>query len=275
MKHLLGAVRLRLMQQLMKNDIDNSVTTNDLEPESEDTLFIEIENFEGPLDLLSYLVKKNKFNILDIPINELINQYIIYLDSIKKQKIDIISDYLLMLSELIEIKSKMLLPRSKRSDEEVDENNLRKKLAEKLKTYKTFRKMALKFQNIAENKPPIAKASTEHLFDKEDDNDVDFLVAPTVSDLVGCYKNIVERNSYDESIKFRKEKFSVNNRKIKISNAIYKSKNNKKLEFKDLYENKEGRAGVVVSFLAILDMVKENIVDVNIKDGKVFVENKF
>ena len=261
------------MQQLKNNEADKTAVGHDLAYIPDNPLHVEVDSFEGPLDLLSYLVKKNNFNILNIPINVLTKQYIIYLDSMEKQKIEVISNYLLMLSELIEIKSQMLLPRSKRSDEEVDEDDLRKKLVERLRTYKIFKEIALKLQCIAANKPPIAKASTEHLI--EDGDEVDFLVQPTITDLVGCYRDILERNSYEEPIELKKEKFSVNSRKVKISNVMYKNNNNEQIKFNEFFNKEEGRSGVVVSFLALLDMTKENLIDLNVIEKQLLVRKSF
>ncbi len=211
-----------------------------------------IGDFEGPLDLLLHLIKKSKMEILDIEISDITNKYLKYIESMKELNLDIASEYLIMASELIEIKSKKLLPYTEDSNES-DEENPENILKERLLEYQKYKQSTDIFRNLEENRslyytkmPEKLNLYTEQKL--ENDGSV------TVYDLLDAFKKLLERQEFNKPLntKITKKELSVRERIDKIRSILNIKK---KINFIDLFDD-FNKSYVVVTFLSILEMTK-------------------
>jgi len=216
---------------------------------------IKINEFEGPLDLLLHLIKQSNIDIYDIEISTITKQYLDYINKMEELNINVASSYIVMAAELMEIKSKSLLPKKEEEEEETDEEVVSKEnLINKLIEYKRYKEMAPSFKELEENRQNIYIKSPEkikNLFDepilKNDDT--------TVDDLVEAFKKFLERKNYEKPIttKITNKEYSVKERKHNIRNIL---KEKKKVIFTELFE--ENNTGfIIVTFLSVLEMTKE------------------
>ncbi len=210
-----------------------------------------INEFEGPLDLLLHLIKINEMDIMDIQIEEITKQYVDYLESQEKLNIEIASEYLVMASELIEIKSKLLLPNEKvEEDEEVIDP--REELIQSLLEYEAYKKLSYVLEEKGENRSYIYTKLPENI--NKYAEDVDISNEGEIDDLINAFKLFLDRKSKSKPLKTRVtvKEISVSSRCIDIRNRLKKSK---KISFFSLFpvDNKEY---VVATFLAILEMCK-------------------
>lgn len=210
-----------------------------------------INEFEGPLDLLLHLIKINEMDIMDIQIEEITKQYVDYLESQEKLNIEIASEYLVMASELIEIKSKLLLPNEKvEEDEEVIDP--REELIQSLLEYEAYKKLSYVLEEKGENRSYIYTKLPENI--NKYAEDIDISNEGEIDDLINAFKLFLDRKSKSKPLKTRVtvKEISVSSRCIDIRNRL---KKNKKISFFSLFpvDNKEY---VVATFLAILEMCK-------------------
>ena len=224
-----------------------------------------IGDFEGPLDLLLHLIKKSKMEIFDIEISEITNQYLNYIKSMTDMNLDIASEYLVMASELIEMKSKKLLPKSeeKEEDEEVEDPEV--VLKRRLVEYQKYKESTNVFRDLEKNrssyytKAPesLKKYSLEKL---ENDGSVD------VYDLLDAFQKLLERQEFNKpkNTKIARKELSVKERIVKIRDIL---RVNKRVNFVELFDD-FSKPYVVVSFLSVLEMVKSR--EINIKQDNNF-----
>ena len=214
---------------------------------------IKINEFEGPLDLLLHLIKQSNIDIYDIEISEITKQYLDYINKMEELNINVASSYIVMAAELMEIKSKSLLPKKEEVEEEeevVSKENLINKLIE----YKKYKEMTDSFKELETNRQSIYIKSPEKLKNyldetivKNDDTSID--------DLVEAFKNFLDRKNLEKPIttKITNKEYSVKERKYNIKNIL---REKKKVLFTDLFE--ENNTGfIIVTFLSILEMTKE------------------
>ena len=234
---------------------------------------IKITDFEGPLDLLLHLIKENNIDIYDISIDEITHQYLDYINKMQELNINVASSYLVMAAELMEIKSKSLLPNQNKEEnsdnEEVSKDNLIKKLIE----YKKYKEVTKEFKELEELRQEIyIKAPesvndyiTEHIYKNDD---------VSVSDLVLAFKKFLERKEMEKplSTKVTNREYSVRERK---SNILKLLKDKKKMEFTELFDE-YNKSYVVVTFLSILEMTKEETINLKQEHnfGQIFIELK-
>lgn len=226
-----------------------------------ETNFI-INDFEGPLDLLLHLIKTSKMNIYDIKIEEITKQYVDYIEKMKDMNLTIASEYLVMASELIELKSKMLLPRT---EEETEEEDPREELVNRLLEYQKYKDMINTFKDLeTERKDFYTKEPINYkeLSDTEIMNDGSI----SVDDLVKALSKFLMRKEAEKPIstKITKKEISVSDRTRDIRQILNKKK---KVSFFDLFEIKT-KEYVVVTFLSILEMAK-------LGEIKIIQENNF
>lgn len=226
-----------------------------------ETNFI-INDFEGPLDLLLHLIKTSKMNIYDIKIEEITKQYVDYIEKMKDMNLTIASEYLVMASELIELKSKMLLPRT---EEETEEEDPREELVNRLLEYQKYKDMINTFKDLeTERKDFYTKEPINYkeLSDTEIINDGSI----SVDDLVKALSKFLMRKEAEKPIstKITKKEISVSDRTRDIRQILNKKK---KVSFFDLFEIKT-KEYVVVTFLSILEMAK-------LGEIKIIQENNF
>ncbi len=223
-----------------------------------------IGDFEGPLDLLLHLIKKSKMEIFDIEISKITEEYIKYIDSMKELNLDIASEYLVMASELIEIKSKKLLPIKEEKEDEEDinpEEELKRRLIE----YKKYKESTEVFRNLEEKRSYYYTKSPENMkkysLEKlENDGNV------SLFDLLDAFQKLLERReaSKPRNTKIARKEMSVKERVVKIRDIL---RVKKKVSFIELFDD-FSKPYVVVTFLSVLEMVKGR--EINIKQDNNF-----
>lgn len=213
-----------------------------------ETKFI-INDFEGPLDLLLHLIKTSKMDIYDISVEEITRQYINFIKSQEEMNLTVASEYLVMASELIELKSKMLLPRN----EEEEEEDPREELVNRLIEYQKYKDMISSFKELEKERKDIFTKDPVN-FNELSDTTIENDGSITLDDLVNALSKFLERKELEKPIstKITKKEISVQDRTRDIRNILSKKK---KVSFFDLFEIKT-REYVVVTFLSILEMAK-------------------
>ena len=225
---------------------------------------VKIDAFEGPLDLLLHLIKESKVDIWDIKIVDITSQYLNYIQAMEKLNLNIASEYLVMASELIEMKSKMLLPRVNEG-EEVEEEDPREVLIKRLVEYQKYKDMTKSFKELESIRHEFYTKAPESLKDYVEEgtvvsNDV------TLDDLMLAFQKFLERKKASQplSTTVTKKEITVEERRKSIR-SILKKKG--KVDFFELFEvvTKEY---IVVTFLAILEMARKS-------ELKIYQENDF
>ncbi len=207
--------------------------------------------FEGPLDLLLYLIKRQNLDILNIPIARITEQYIVYVDMMQGLRLELAAEYLLMAAMLAEIKSRMLLPRPPLIAEEDDP---RAELVRRLQEYERFKQAS----DQLDARPQLGRdvfhalamvTLTEHARPQ-----------PTVSldELLHAFRDLMQRAVMFTHHHIRREPLSVRER---MSQVLSQLRGDKFVEFSTLFNISDGRSGVVVTFLALLELVKESLID--------------
>lgn len=215
---------------------------------------VTIDNFDGPLDLLLHLIKENDIDIYDIKIEEVTKQYLDYIKAMKDLNLSIASEYLVMASELIEMKSKMLLPKKKEELEDDYEEDPREVLIERLLQYKRYKEVTSEFKDLELTRKLVFTKEADDLsrYAKDEGNTEGI----GVSDLIEAFNNLMQKKLLDMPLatKITKKELSVSERVVKIRSIL---KNKKKVNFEELFEVAT-KEEVIVNFLSILEMVKKN-----------------
>lgn len=226
------------------------------------SLNIKIENFEGPFDLLLHLIKKNKMDISDIKIYEITNQYLEYIHTMEEMDLEITSEFIVIAATLIEIKSKLLLPKQKDDESAVDldEKDPEKELIEKLIQYKKFKNAALFLKEREQGAGRIFSKKPEIIEEKKKNvNPKDFLEGVSILKLYEIYNNLITtyRNKINISNVINKE---IPVDKFKIEDKMEYLKENiqigKKVLFSDIINECTSKIEAVVTFLALLELMK-------------------
>ena len=211
-----------------------------------------LEAFEGPLDLLLYLIKRQNLNILDIPVTEITQPYIDYINLMEEIKLELAGEYLLMAAMLAEIKSRMLLPRP---EVEEDEEDPRAELVRRLQEYERFKMAAEDLDAIPRLERDIVIANVE----APEKSVVIKLPDVTLKELLIAFHDVLKRVEMNSELHFEKETLSVKQRMLEIINRIQVKKF---IDFVDLFNINEGRLGIAVTFLAILELLKDATIEV-------------
>ena len=216
-----------------------------------DALEVFLEAFEGPLDLLLYLIKRQNIDILDIPIFDITKQYVSYIEMMQVMRIDIAAEYLVMAAMLAEIKSRMLLPRPSEADEEDDP---RAELIRRLQEYERFKQAAEDIDELPrmERDIFIAKAALPELHHDRPLPEID------LRELLLAFKDAMARADMYTHHQIQREALSVRER---MSRVLSKINADGFTDYTTLFTVEEGRRGVVVTLLAILELVKEQLID--------------
>ena len=231
---------------------------------------IKIENFEGPLDLLLYFIKRDKIDIYDIPITQITNEYISVIDEAKKLDVSIAGEFLFMASMLLRIKTQMLLPRQI-NDESLDIEDPRIDLVAQILEYKKYKSIANKLKNLHfENKDSFFRNSSKVVYDQSP-NASDFLNEVTLYDISKIFKDAVNNAPTQDSFEIFRETVSLKDQQDFI---LQQFNNDKILSLKNLVKKLETKLEIIVTFLALLEMIKrseiicsqkENFEDIEIK----------
>lgn len=216
---------------------------------------IKLDIFEGPLDLLLYLIKKNEIDIYNIPVALITEQYLQYLKIIKSLNLDMAGEYLVMASTLIHIKSKMLLPADDEPSDEETEEDPRAELVRQLLEYQAFKEAASELEKrpLLERDVFTRKASLEEIVDKPADDDSDDLIEVNVFELIEAFHRVVSRIDKKELLEIDLEKMSITDIINDVMERLTREKN---LTFEELLGEKMDRRRIVYTFLAILELIK-------------------
>jgi segregation and condensation protein A len=218
-----------------------------------DALEVFLEAFEGPLDLLLYLIRKQNFNILDIPLAAVTLQYLEYIEQIRQRNLELAADYLLMAAMLIEIKSRMLLPAKKVEGEE-ELLDPRAELVRRLLEYEQIKLAAFQLDTL----PQVGRdfVRTQVYIDQTVVTrfpDVD------IADLQAAWNDLLRRAKLTEKHTITREQLSVREHMTQILRRL---QNAKFIEFQDLFETSRGVPVVVVNFIALLELAKETLIEI-------------
>ncbi len=218
-----------------------------------DALEVILEAFSGPLDLLLYLIKRQNIDILNIPIAKVTHQYMEYIELMQAMKLELVAEYLLMAAMLAEIKSRMLLPRP---IEDSDEDDPRSELIRRLQEYEQFKQAAADIDGLPreERDFQLVKADVPEIQKEKPEPDI------KLKELLLAFQAVIIRADLQCSHHIQKEGLSVRERMSSVLGKINEA--NGFVEFNSLFTLAEGRSGLVVSFLAILELLKEHLIDV-------------
>lgn len=229
---------------------------------------ITLDSFEGPLSLLCHLIEKNKIDIYDIPIAEVTDQYIEVINSSAIKDMDIMSEFLVMAAELLEIKSKMLLPKPKTEEEE--EIDPRDELVAKLIEYKKFKNITETFKSKEdEAKQVLFKEADEVIakLKKEDTSTLeDFLDGVSLEDIFRAYEEVISRRSLKvdrvrSSFKsVEKDIYTIEDKMAYIGDLLIL---NPRVQFGQIFKYDAPKAEIVVTFLALLELIKNKTVRIS------------
>ncbi len=212
-----------------------------------------LEAFEGPLDLLLYLIRRQNLDILEIDVSRITEQYMQYVELMDAMQFELAAEYLLMAAVLAEIKSRMLLPRS--SEVEDDEEDPRAQLIRRLQEYERFKKAAEDIEELPrmERDTWTGSANPPELNRSRPDPDVD------MRELLVALGEVLRRADMYESHHIQREALSTRER---MSEVLEKLSGQQFVPFVALFSAREGRLGVVVTFLAVMELIKESLVEI-------------
>jgi len=216
-----------------------------------DALEVFLEAFEGPLDLLLYLIKRQNLDILNIPIAHITEQYMEYVELMKGVNLELAAEYLVMAAMLAEIKSRVLLPRPKLDEDEVDP---KADLIRRLQEYERFKKAAMDIDELPRMGRDIfqAEVQTPELHINKPTPQVDML------EVMLALKDVMQRAKMFTSHQIQREALST---REKMSKVLMILSADNFTDFVSLFDVEEGKAGIVVTFLAIMELTKESLVE--------------
>lgn len=242
---------------------------------TEGKLEFKINEFEGPLDLLLHLIDKNKFNIFDIPIVEITEQYLEYVNQMQEANLDVMSEFLVMAATLISIKAKMLLPKEEEKDDE--EEDPRAELVRRLLEYKMYKyasyelkDMELDAEKAYYKNPSIPQEIKDY---KEEIDPADVIGDVTLAKLNEIF-NQVMRRTVDRVDPIRSKFGTIEKEEVRIEDKMEEIRTSirglKGINFRTLLEVQASRINIIVTFLAILELMK--VGDITIKQDQIFGE---
>jgi len=212
-----------------------------------------LEAFAGPLDLLLYLIKRQNLDILDIPIAEITRQYVHYIDMMRELQLELAGEYLVMAAMLAEIKSRMLLPRQPGEDD--DEEDPRAELVRRLQEYERFRTAAIELDALPRLERDVVVAEG-HVVERRV---IQKLPDIALKEVLVAFRDVMQRAEMYKHHHIQREALSVRQRMSDILSVL------QDVEFKEftaLFDPREGRIGVVVTFIAILELIRESIIEI-------------
>ena len=218
-----------------------------------DALEVVLESFEGPLDLLLYLIKSQNFDILELPVAKITEQYVQYIDLMQDLELELAAEYMLMAATLTEIKSKLLLPSIE--EELGEEDDPRAELIRRLQEYERYKKASFNLDALPRidrdfyilNKVPYETVKKDEAYQNID-----------LDKLVIIFHKLMEQTKFLTPHDVKKDFLSVREKMTLILNIL---KQDEFIDFKDLLNSSEGKSGLIVSFLAILELIKLTLID--------------
>ncbi len=229
---------------------------------------VALQNFEGPLDLLLFFIKREEVEIQDIPISKITDQFIEYLSLMEELDLEVASEFILMAGTLISIKAKMLLPRDESESDEIDESDPRYELIQSLLEYKRYKEMGEEFRNFETD---ASKSYPRGNFKPDEvtkPHNGEVLKDVTLIHLIAAIQDILMRKPGEEPV-HNVEKFEISTEDAG-KNLLYSLRKHGKSSFRDLCKSIRNRLEVVVTFLAVLELVKESQLELFISDDNRF-----
>lgn len=215
-----------------------------------DALEVVLESFEGPLDLLLYLIRKQNLDILNIPVADITRQYMGYVELMRSANLDLAAEYLVMAALLAEIKSRMLLPKPKTDDE--DDEDPRAALVRRLQEYERFSQAANQLDDRPRLERDIFAASA--VFD--DPYQPEVKVNVSLEQLVKAYQGVVDRADANQHMMVSRDMLSMRER---MTTILQRLQDKDYISFEELFTQAEGRLGVVVTFIALLELFRDDM----------------
>jgi segregation and condensation protein A len=217
-----------------------------------DALEVFLDAFTGPLDLLLYLIKRQNFDILDIPIAEVTRQYISYMELMQDLRLELAAEYLVMAAVLAEIKSRLLLP--KPADAEMEENDPRAELIRRLQEYERIKQAAEELDKLPQQGRDIFWAGAQLPTTSADP------IKPPLDlrELALAFQDVLRRAALIAHHHVQREPLSIRERMTIILERV---KSKERIDFVSFFSVQEGRMGVVVTFIAILELLKQSLIE--------------
>jgi len=219
-----------------------------------DALQVFLEAFEGPLDLLLYLIRRQNLDIVDIPIAEITRQYLQYIDLMRGMQLELAGEYLLMAATLAEIKSRMLLPRPQGEGGQ-EEDDPRAELVRRLQEYERFKQAAMDIESL----PRVDRDTFPAAAELAERRVVRLLPEVTLQEMLVALKEVMQRADMFAHHHISRERLSVRQRMSDVLGAL---KTQAFVEFTQLFHPQEGRMGVTVTFSAILELLREGLIEI-------------
>ena len=213
-----------------------------------------LEAFEGPLDLLLYLIRRQNLDVLDIPLAEITRQYMKYIELMQDLQLELAGEYLVMAATLAELKSRMLLPRASATADDSEEDP-RAELVRRLQEYERFKRAAERLDMLPRLDRDVWSAGAE----LRDRKVVRLVPQVTLQEMLLAFRDVVVRNEMFAHHHVQRERLSVRER---MTDIVARLDNAGFLEFVQLFRPEEGRMGVAVTFIAILELVREGLIDI-------------
>src|SRR5215469_612521 len=213
-----------------------------------------LEAFEGPLDLLLYLIRKQNLDILDIPLAEITRQYMEYIELMEGLQFELAGEYMVMAATLAEIKSRMLLPRPKTDADGVEEDP-RAELVRRLQEYERFKRAAESIDALPRMERDVWPTSAE----LKDRQVVRVLPQVTLQEMLLAFKDVVIRSEMFAHHHIQRERLSV---RARMGDILSTLEHSSFVEFVRLFRPEEGRMGITVTFVAVLELVREGLIDI-------------
>ena len=226
---------------------------------------VKLQSFEGPFDLLVYLIENAEMSIYDIEISQITSQYLDYIKAMEEMDITVSTEFMVLAASLIEIKSKMILPRMNQAGEEVVDEDPRTELVTRILEYKKFKKASEILQNREE--------ACANIFCKPQEDISEYLQQPDeylssdIKQFAGAFTSFIQRKHRIETVRkhytrVEREKATIESRITLIANSL-RAKIGKIFNFKELIPNKKDRYDVIITFVSLLEMAKQRVVNVN------------
>lgn len=220
---------------------------------------VKIPVFEGPLALLMHLIEKNEVDIYDIPIAVITEQYLEYLDMAGEIDLELTSEFLVMACTLLTIKAKMLLPKPKIANEEVEEVDPRQELIDKLLEYKEYKEKASSLKDLEEGQGKVYWRQIDEVQLLKEFPPPNPIGNVTLEDLLEAFQNVLTRLEVEnETVSITREEVSLQDRISYIQTRLREKPRG--LAFSDLFEKKISREKVVVTFLAVLELTRRGVI---------------
>ena len=228
---------------------------------------VKLQSFEGPFDLLVYLIENAEMSIYDIRISEITNQYLEYLKAMEESDINVATEFMVLASTLIEIKSKMILPRMSVEGQVLEEEDPRADLVERILEYKRFKKAAEILQEKAER--------SQHIFEKPQEDISEYLDNPDeylsldLKQFASAFSLFIQKKQKVEAVRkhytrIERERSTMEGR-IRMILGTVRRKIGQIFSFRELIPNKDDRYDVVVTFMSLLEMAKERVIRIDQK----------